>query len=98
MIGLDAQPLKASFPPIVTPFNDDGSVDYATYERLVEFHVKGGSAGIVVTGTTGEPSTLLPEERGELLNVAGSTARARIQIVAAARTQNHSHTVSISPA
>src|SRR5437868_13944244 len=98
MIRLDAQALKGSFPPIVTAFNDDGSVDYATYERLVEFHVKGGSAGIVVTGTTGEPSTLLPEERIELLKVAVSTARARIRVVAATGTQNHSDTVSITRA
>ena len=98
MLRLDAQALKGSFPPIVTPFNDDGSVDYATYERLVEFHVKGGSAGIVVTGTTGEPSTLLPEERIELLKVAVSTARARIQVVAATGTQNHSDTVTITRA
>src|SRR5256714_15554186 len=98
MIGLDAQPLKASFPPIVTPFNDDGSVDYATYERLVEFHVQGGSAGVVVTGTTGEPSTLTPEERIELLKLAVSTARRRIQVVAATGTQNHSDTIVMTRA
>ncbi len=58
MIRLEQNALKGSFPPLVTPFKDDGSVDYDTYAKLVEFHVKGGSAGIVVTGTTGEPSTL----------------------------------------
>ena len=58
MIRLEQNALKGSFPPLVTPFNDDGSVDYDTYAKLVEFHVEGGSHGIVVTGTTGEPSTL----------------------------------------
>ena len=57
MIKLDAAALKGSFPPIVTPFNGDGSVDYEACQRLVEFHVQGGSAGVVVTGTTGESST-----------------------------------------
>lgn len=98
MIRLDAKALKGSFPPVVTPFKDDGSVDYESYARLVEFHVNGGSAGIVVTGTTGEPSTLLPEERIELLKVAVSTARRRIQVVAATGTQNHSDTVAMTRA
>ena len=62
MIRLDEKALKGSFPPLVTPFKEDGSVDYDTYGKLVEFHVKGGSPGIVVTGTTGEPSVLTPAE------------------------------------
>src|SRR5438105_4444386 len=98
MIKLDAAALKGSFPPIVTPFNGDGSVDYEAYQRLVDFHVQGGSAGIVVTGTTGEPSTLLPEERIDLLKVAVTTAQRRIQVVAATGTQNHSDTVAMTRA
>jgi len=58
MIKLDPKALKGSFPPLVTPFKADGSVDYDTYASLVDFQAKGGSHGIVVAGTTGEPSTL----------------------------------------
>jgi 4-hydroxy-tetrahydrodipicolinate synthase len=98
MIRLDARALKGSFPPLVTPFMDDGGVDYDTYAKLVEFHVKGGSPGIVVTGTTGEPSTLTPEERTELLKVAIAAANKRIQVVAATGTQNHADTVAMTQA
>src|SRR5438105_8550712 len=98
MIKLDGSGLKGSFPPIVTPFNGDGSVDYEAYQRLVEFHGQGGSAGVVVTGTTGEPSTLLPEERIDLLKVAVTTPQRRIQVVAATGTQNHSDTVAMTRA
>src|SRR5579864_7811745 len=98
MMGLQKDALKGSFPPLVTPFNEDGSVDYDTYAKLVEFQIAGGSAGIVVTGTTGEPSLLLPEERTELLKVAIATARKRIQVVAATGTQNHSDTVAMTQA
>ncbi len=98
MIRLDDKALKGSFPPIVTPFNDDGSVDYDTYGKLEEFHVKGGSPGIVVTGTTGEPSVLTPAERTELVKVAIAAAKKRIQVVAATGTQNHADTVAISEA
>ena len=98
MIRLEQQQLKGSFPPLVTPFNDDGSVDYDAYAKLVEQQIRGGSAGIVVTGTTGEPSTLLPEERTELLKVAVAAARRRIQVVAATGTQNHADTVAMTRA
>jgi 4-hydroxy-tetrahydrodipicolinate synthase len=98
MIRLGENVLKGSFPPLVTPFKDDGAVDYDTYAQLVEFHVKGGSPGIVVGGTTGEPSTLTPEERTQLLKVAIATAKKRIQVVAATGTQNHADTVLMTEA
>ena len=98
MIRLSGKALKGSFPPIVTPFKDDGSVDYDTYGKLVEFHVKGGSPGIVVTGTTGEPSVLTPAERTELVKVAIAAAKKRIQVVAATGAQNHADTVAMSEA
>ncbi len=98
MIHLSDHQLKGSFPPIVTPFKDDGAVDYDTYAKLVDFQAKGGSHGIVVTGTTGEPSTLTPEERTELLKVAIAAARGRIQVVAASGTQNYADTVAMTMA
>jgi len=90
--------LKGSFPPLVTPFNDDGSIDYDTYAALVEFQIQGGSHGIVVSGTTGEPSTLTPDERIQLLKVAVETARGRLQVIAATGTQNHADTVTMTVA
>jgi 4-hydroxy-tetrahydrodipicolinate synthase len=96
MIRLDDKALKGSFPPLVTPFKENGDVDYDTYARLVEFHVQGGSPGIVVTGTTGEPSTLTPDERTELLKVAIAAAAKRIQVVAATGTQNHADTLAMT--
>jgi len=98
MIRLDDRALKGSFPPLVTPFKEDGSVDYDTYAKLVEFQIKGGTHGIVVTGTTGEPSALTPEERIELLKVALAAAKKRIQVVAATGTQNHADTAKMSEA
>ena len=53
--SLDA--LKGSIPPLITPFRN-GEVDYDAYAKLVEFQIKNGSHGILVNGTTSEPSTL----------------------------------------
>jgi 4-hydroxy-tetrahydrodipicolinate synthase len=98
MMRLSDRQLKGSFPPIVTPFKENGEVDYDTYAKLIEFQVKGGSHGIVVTGTTGEPSTLTSEERTQLLKTAIAAAKGRTQIVAATGTQNHEDTVAMTVA
>jgi 4-hydroxy-tetrahydrodipicolinate synthase len=98
MMKLDPKALKGSFPPLVTPFKTDGSVDYDTYASLVDLQAKGGSHGIVVAGTTGEPSTLTPEERMELLKVAIDAAGRRLQVVAATGAQNHADTIRLTAA
>ena len=98
MMKLTDKQLKGSFPPLVTPFKDDGSVDYDAYAKLVEFQVKDGTHGIVVTGTTGEPSILTTDERIELGKVAGQAAKKRIQVVAATGAQNHADTVKMTEA
>lgn len=98
MMKLDDKFLKGSYPPLVTPFKDDGSVDYATYEKLVDYHCREGSHGIVVTGTTGEPSTLVASERTELLKVAVKAANGRIPVVAATGTQDHATTIEMTVA
>jgi len=92
VLKLDPDFLRGSYPPLVTPFRN-GQVDYETYASLVERQIREGSHGIVVNGTTGEPSTLTVQERKRLVEVAVNTARGRIPVVAA--TGSHSHAESI---
>lgn len=94
---LDASFLQGSVPPIVTPFRD-GRVDYDTYARLVEMQVAAGTHGILVNGTTSEPSTLTLEERKQLLRVAVSTVNRRVPVVAATGSQSHAETVELTEA
>ena len=94
MIALDHAFLRGSYPPLVTPFRD-GRVDYDAFARLVELQIAEGSHGIVVAGTTAEPSTLTVGERARLLDVAVATARGRIPIVAATGGQSHAETVEL---
>ncbi len=47
---------------IVTPFKENGDVDYEKFAELVEFQIKNGTDAIIVCGTTGEASTLTHEE------------------------------------
>jgi 4-hydroxy-tetrahydrodipicolinate synthase len=65
--------LKGSIPPLVTPFKD-GAVDYDAYARTVRFQIENGSHGILVNGTSAEPSILSVEERNRLVDVAVQAA------------------------
>ena len=95
MMPLNKTFLRGSFPPLVTPFRG-GKVDYNKYAELVERQVQQGSHGIVVAGTTGEPSSLSVEERIELLEVAVSAVAGRIQVVAATGSQSFAETAQLT--
>jgi 4-hydroxy-tetrahydrodipicolinate synthase len=79
--------LRGSIPPLVTPIRN-GAVDYNTYAELVEFQIEGGSHGILVNGTTAEPSTLTIDERNQLVDIAVDVAKKRVPVVAATGSQS----------
>jgi 4-hydroxy-tetrahydrodipicolinate synthase len=74
--------LSGSIVAIVTPMNEDGSVDFARFRSLIDFHIAEGTDGIVVVGTTGESPTVDFDEHKELIRVAVEHARGRIPVVA----------------
>lgn len=91
MMRLPKDFLKGSIPPLITPFRN-GKVDYDAYAGLVEFQVKSGSHGILVNGTTSEPSTLTVEERNRIVDVAIEAVRGKVPIVAATGSQSFAET------
>ena len=78
-------------PPIITPFNDN-QLDYEAYAGLVEFQIDKGSHGILVNGTTAEPSTLTTEERNKIVDIAIATNKGRLPVVAATGSQSLAET------
>lgn len=95
MIPPDLSQLRGSFPPVVTPFRD-GAVDLEAYARLVDYQIENGSHGVLVNGTTAEPSTLTIEERNALVDVAMETAAGRVPIVAATGSQSMAETETLT--
>lgn len=73
--------LSGSFVAIVTPMQSDGAIDHNAWERLIDWHIESGSAGVVVGGTTGESATLTDAELWELTQAACARARHRIAVV-----------------
>jgi 4-hydroxy-tetrahydrodipicolinate synthase len=92
---LGADVLRGSYPPLITPFRD-GEVDLDTFAALVEQHVNAGSHGIVVAGTTGEPSVLSVDERKQLAHVAVKTAAGRLPVVVATGSQSLADTTELT--
>lgn len=58
----DVRNLTGSIVALVTPFKENGEVDFAALDRLVDFHLENGTDGILVLGTTGESSTMSDAE------------------------------------
>lgn len=83
----DLSRLRGSIPPLVTPFKN-GDVDYDKYAELVEYQIVEGSHGILVNGTTSEPSTLTTEERNRLVTIAVDVTAGRVPVVAASGSQS----------
>lgn len=67
---------------IVTPMNADGSVNYESFKRMVEFQIENGTDAIVVCGTTGEASTLTHEEHLDVIRYCVEVVNKRIPVVA----------------
>lgn len=95
MMALAQGALRGSYPPIVTPFRD-GRVDLETFASLVDRQARLGSHGIVVCGTTAEPSSLTVSERADLLRVAVDASARRIPVVAATGSQSLAETLDLT--
>lgn len=78
---------KGSMPALVTPLKD-GSVDFATLEALVEWHIEQGSHGIVPVGTTGESPTMTHSEHEAVIEAVVKTAAGSVPVIAGAGSNN----------
>ncbi|HMB72538.1 MAG TPA: 4-hydroxy-tetrahydrodipicolinate synthase [Gammaproteobacteria bacterium] len=87
--------IKGSIPPLITPISG-GSVDLKAYRKLVEHQIAEKSHGILVNGTTAEPSTLTIEERNSIVSLAVESAAGRVPVVAATGSQSLSETRALT--
>ncbi len=76
--------LKGSIVALVTPFAEDGSVNFEALGELLDFHVENGTDGILVLGTTGESSTMSHEEDDAVVEFAINRVNHRVPIVVGA--------------
>lgn len=83
-------------PAMVTPFTVDGEVDYQAAGELANTLVDGGCDGILVTGTTGETSTLTDEENLGMFQAVIDAVGGRARVIAGTGTNDTRHSISLS--
>ncbi|KZZ83656.1 2,4-dihydroxyhept-2-ene-1,7-dioic acid aldolase [Bacillus sp. SJS] len=88
--------LRGSIAPIITPFHEDGSIDFQTLEKLIHWHIESGSHGISVTGTTGEPSSLTVEERVQVMGIAAKAVNKQVPFVPGTGSANYEETLYLT--
>jgi 4-hydroxy-tetrahydrodipicolinate synthase len=66
------------FPALITPFNADNRIDVASFRNIVEYVEKGGVAGMVACGTTGESATMSTQEHMELIDLTVDCANTTV--------------------
>ena len=79
---MDIRNLQGSIVALITPFNADGSVDYDSLEKLIEFHIDAGTDALLPLGTTGESSTMTHEEDNDVVRFVVEHAAGRIPVIA----------------
>ena len=79
---MDMRNLEGSIVALVTPFHEDGSVDFEALARLVDFHLQNGTDAILTLGTTGESSTMTDEEDNSVVEAVVAQVAGRIPVIA----------------
>lgn len=81
---------------IITPFNEDQSVNYDKFAELVEYQVSKGTNAIVVCGTTGEAKTLSTEEHINVIKLCVDVVNHRVPVIAGAGSNDTRYAVELS--
>ena len=90
------QPISGSIPALVTPMLEDGSVDYISLRKLIDWHIAEGTDGIGVVGTTGESPTVNVEEHREIIRVSVEQAKGRVPIMAGCGANSTSEAIALA--
>ena len=90
------KPIVGSIVALVTPMQDDGSVDYPALRRLIDWHIAEGTACLGVVGTTGESPTVDVQEHCEIIRVAVEHAAGRVPVMAGAGANSTREAIELS--
>jgi 4-hydroxy-tetrahydrodipicolinate synthase len=88
--------ITGSIVALVTPFHADGSVDYPTLRKLIDWHIAEGTDCIGVVGTTGESPTVSPEEHCEIIRVSVEHANKRVPIMAGCGSNSTKEAINLA--
>ena len=81
---------------MITPFTDDGEVNYAEAARLAAYLAENGSDALVVSGTTGESPTLTDEEKVRLFSTVVEAVKGKAKVLAGTGSNATKHSVELT--
>ena len=90
--------LKGSLVALITPMNQDGSINYEQLRDLIDWHIENGTDGIVAVGTTGESATLPVEEHLAVIEATVKHVNKRIPVIAGTGANNTVEAIALSQA
>jgi 4-hydroxy-tetrahydrodipicolinate synthase len=96
IIGRHVSELSGYAPALPTPFDDEGNIDGAAFERFCDRQIQEGATALVVCGTTGEAPTLSPAEHRALIRIAVDVAHGRIPVIAGAGSNSTAHAMELT--
>jgi len=80
--------IRGSMVALITPFLEDGNVNYSKLEELIEWHIKEQTDGVLVLGTTAETPALTVTEKDEIARIAIATSAGRVPIIVGSGSNN----------
>ena len=81
---------------LITPFNDKNEINFEKLRELLEFHIANKTDAVIVTGTTGESSTMTDEEKLAVIKFSVETVNKRMPVIAGTGLNNTKHAVEMS--
>lgn len=81
---------------LITPMHEDGSIDFLSFEKLIDWHIANETDGLVLLGTTGESATVETAERREMIRLAVARARNKMPVIVGAGSNATQHTIALA--
>ena len=78
---------------LITPMHTDGSIDFLSLEKLIDWHIENKTDGLVILGTTGESATIDHQERREMIALTVARARHKMPVIVGTRTNTTSQSI-----
>jgi 4-hydroxy-tetrahydrodipicolinate synthase len=88
--------IQGSIVALVTPMDESGAVDWASLQKLVEFHIAQGSDALVAVGTTGESATLDEDEHCDVIEAMVKYAQGRLPVIAGTGSNSTTEAITLT--
>ena len=88
--------IRGSIVALVTPMDENGALDLASLNKLIEFHIQEGTDAIVAMGTTGESATLDEDEHCEVIRRVVERVAGRIPVIAGTGANSTTEAIALT--